>query len=310
MSSEPTSEFDDGQVVILNPTSGSGDHVEAVKALSDARRFSVRETEEAGDAIEFTEEAVERGASLVVAAGGDGTVNEVIRGIDATGAFDDVRFGVVPCGTGNDFAGNIGVHGIEQAFDVLEDGEYRNVDLGTADDRPFVNSCVSGLTADASAETGTDLKQRLGTVAYVLNTLRTLKEFDGIRVTVDAFDVEGETPTWSGSAIAVLVGNGRRFPPGGSTQADMEDGHLDVTLVQDTGAVDLMGKAAVEGLLGRDTPGTTRFRTPSLTIDVEEGETTAFSLDGEIIRRRQLSLHTRPGVLRLAVGDEYEPDPE
>jgi diacylglycerol kinase family enzyme len=112
-----------------------------------------------------------------VAAGGDGTVNEVVRGVVRATALDRVTVGIVLGGTGNDFAGNVGITGIEQAFEVLDRGERRRVDFGVDDDRPFRNSCC-GLTAEASAETDPGQKERFGTVAYVLNTLRTLSEFD------------------------------------------------------------------------------------------------------------------------------------
>lgn len=310
MSTDPPNEPPDDRVVILNPASGSGDHVEEVHTRSKELGFTVRETEGEGDAIDLARDVARDGATLLGAAGGDGTVNEVVRGIGSAEAFDRVVVGVVPCGTGNDFAGNVGIEGVEHAFNVLERGERRWVDLGFAGDRPFVNSCVGGLTADASAETSGDLKRRFGTFAYVLNTLRTLREFDGIRVSVEAFEAADQSPEWSGEAVAVLVGNGRQFPPGGSRQANMEDGRFDVTLVQDTDPVDLMEKAAVERILGQETPGTTRFTTPALAIHVQEGDPVTFSLDGEVIRRRRLSLRTRPKTLRIAVGERYEPTPE
>lgn len=298
------------RVVILNPASGSGDHGREVRDLSRAHGYDVHETESAGDAIGLARETVADGASLVAAAGGDGTVNEVVRGVVAADALDRVTLGVVPCGTGNDFAENVGVTGIAHAFEVLDGGERRRIDLGIADDRPFVNSCVGGLTAEASAETTPELKRRLGAVAYVLATLRTVPTFDGIRVSVEGFDEDGRSPVWSGDAVAVLVGNGRRFPPEGSTQANAEDGRLDVTLVHDVDSVDLMATAASERLLGRDTPHTTRCEVPALEIDVREGSPIPFSLDGEIVRRDRLSVHTRPRALRIAVGERYEPAPQ
>lgn len=305
------------KVIILNPASGTGDHVSQVQTLAADHGYTVRQTEREDHGFDLTQEAIEKGATFVAAAGGDGTLNEVIRGITTASALDDVTVGVVPCGTGNNFAGNIGVAGIEQAFEVLEHGERRQIDLGRVDSadgendgRPFINSCVSGLTAEASAETSPELKRRFGTAAYVLETLRTVQSFDGIRVTVGLYDDEVDTtPVWTGSAIAVLIGNGRQFPPGGSRQANMEDGQFDVTLVTDTGSLGLLTTAATEAILERETPQTTRYTVPKLTISVMDDEPIAFSLDGEICHHSQLSLHTQPRALRIAVGDEYEPSP-
>jgi YegS/Rv2252/BmrU family lipid kinase len=310
MSTPPSTDSTDERVVILNPVSGRGDHVSAVEESAALHGYAVHETDAAGEAVTLAREAAADGAEVVAAAGGDGTLNEVVRGVGEADALDRLTVGVVPCGTGNDFAGNVGVTGIEQAFEVLEHGDCRRLDLGVAAGRPFVNSCVGGLTADASAETSTELKGRLGTLAYVVETLRTLPSFDGIRVSVEAFEASDRSPSWSGSAVAVLVGNGRRFPPGGSTQANVEDGLVDVTVVEDTGSIDLMGRAAAERLLGRDTARTTRFRVPSLTVTVEGGDPIAFSLDGEVVHRQELSIHARSEALQLAVGEGYEPTPE
>jgi len=301
---------DGATVVVLNPVSGTGEHREEVLDRSRERGYEVRETEGESDAIDIARAAAEDGASLVAAAGGDGTLNEVVRGLDEADALEAVTVGVVPCGTGNDFAGNLGVTGIEQAFEVLEGGERRRIDLGMAGDRPFVNSCICGLTAEASARTTSDQKSRMGTVAYVLETLGTLSGHEGVSLSVDAFEADRETPLWSGRTALLLVGNGRQFPPGGQAQADMEDGLLDITFVEDGDTADLLSAAALEQFLGRDTERTVRRRAPALRIEVLDDEPTAFSLDGEIVHHRRLSVRTRPGALSFVVGDGYDPSPD
>jgi len=297
-------------VVVCNPVSGSGDHVPAVRDAAADHGFRVRETEYAGHGVGLASEAVAAGATFVAAAGGDGTLNEVVRGIVDAGALDGVTVGVVPCGTGNNFARNIGLSGIEQAFRVFEGGERRRVDLAVADGRPFMNSCVGGLTAEASAETSPELKRRFGATAYLLSTLRTVRNFDSIRVTVEMYDDRSSDPVWTGDAVGVLIGNGRRFPPSGSEQADMEDGRFDVTLVRASGSVGLFKTAAAERLLKRETAWTARYTVSAVDITVADNEPVAFSLDGEIIRQRELSLRIQPKTLRLAVGEGYEPHPE
>jgi YegS/Rv2252/BmrU family lipid kinase len=309
MSTEAPSGDADERVVVLNPVSGDSDHAETVRNRAREAGYAVRETESAGDGVDLAAEAAAAGATTVVAAGGDGTVNEVVRGVVRAAALDRVTVGIVPCGTGNDFAENVGITGIEQAFEVLDRGERRRVDFGVADDRPFLNSCICGLTAEASAETDPEQKERFGTVAYVLNTLRTISEFDSVRVTVELYDDETDATVWAGSALAVLVGNGRRFPPGGSEQADIEDGRFDVVVVHDTDSVGLVGTTLAEHVLERDTDRTSRYTVSSLDIDVKGHEPVAFSLDGEILQRRHVSLQTRSRALRLAVGPGYEPDP-
>lgn len=301
---------DSRTVVVLNPNSGSGDHAQAVRNRAELQGFSLETTETDGDAIRIAREAATAGASTIVAAGGDGTVNEVVKGIDQAEAFDSVTLGILPVGTGNNFAKNIGITDLDTAFTILEQGERRRIDLGQADDRPFVNSCIAGLTADSSSETSRDMKNRLGVLAYVITTLRSVSDFEALRLRVDIGEGGSETTEWAGEAICALVGNGRRFTTSGSGQANMEDGLFDVTIIEDVSALNLMGDAIVEQLLGQDASHIVRSRAPALTITIQHPESIRFSLDGEIIQRRKLSLRIRPRTLEVAVGDTYRPDPD
>lgn len=321
---EPTGD----RVVVLNPVSGSGDHGPEVRMLAEEYGFEVLETTEETGAAPLAERAA-ASASLVAACGGDGTLNEVVRGLVAADALDDVTLGVVPAGTGNNFAGNVGVESIAQAFDVLDDGERRRIDLGSAresgadsigadgtesdlragpgDDRPFVNSCICGITAEASASTDHEQKNRLGTLAYVFNGLRQAQAFDPIPLRVETSDAVERT--WAGEAILVLVGNGRRFPVEGSTQANMEDGLLDVAIIEDRPAMDLVGEEARRRLLDREADHITRLRTPGLSLAVRDDEPVSFSLDGEMLSARELDLSVERRCLQLCVGEAYEPTP-
>lgn len=297
-------------VIIQNPQSGSGDHADAVRDRAEMLGYALRRTKQPGDAISLSRRAAEDGFSTIVAAGGDGTVNEVVRGIDQAGAFEDAALGVLPLGTGNNFAKQIGVGGLDDAFTVLEDGDRRRIDLGRATDRLFVNSCVAGLTADSSSRTSADMKSQVGTLAYVLTTLRSASNFESLPLTIDSAEGESGATAWTGEALSVLVGNGRRFTTEGSTQANMEDGLLDVAVIKDAATLDLMGDRVVERLLGRDSSHIDRFQASSLTITVHTPDTIRFSLDGEIIQRAELSVDVRPRTLSVAVGETYDPTPD
>ncbi len=297
-------------IIIQNPQSGTGAHSEAVRDRAEILGYTLKLTENAGDAISLTREAAEAGFSTIVAAGGDGTVNEVVRGIDQADALEDVTFGILPLGTGNNFAEQIGITDLDAAFSVLKGGDRRRIDLGRANDRLFVNSCVAGLTANSSSETSADMKNRMGTLAYVITTLRSLSDFDSLPLTIDSHKTRPGTVAWSGKALSVLVGNGRRFTTEGGCQANMEDGLFDVAVIKDADTLDLMGDRIVERLFGRDSAHIDRFQTSSLTITVDTPETIRFSLDGEIIQYNQLSLDVCPRSLAVAVGDTYNPTPD
>ncbi|WP_049922715.1 diacylglycerol/lipid kinase family protein [Halopiger djelfimassiliensis] len=297
------------RVLVLNPVSGTGDHVDDVVELADEHGFEVRTTEESGDAKRFAAAAAD--ADLVAAAGGDGTVNGVVNGLAAAEALETTAVAVVPAGTGNNFASNIGVRGLEHAFTVIEDGQRRSIDVGCANDRLFVNSCVGGITAEASSETSPADKSELGVLAYVKNTVETLGSFDSLplRVTTAAGPNGESARAWQGEALFVLLGNCRRFDGTRTAQANVEDGLLEVTIVEDAATADLLGGAALEGVFGQDSQHIVRRRTPSLVIE-SRADSITYSLDGELLETETVSLETVPDRLTLPVGDGYQPDPD
>ncbi|WP_339104655.1 YegS/Rv2252/BmrU family lipid kinase [Haloterrigena salinisoli] len=298
------------RVLVLNPVSGSGDHVDDVVELATAHGFEIRKTEKGGDAKRFAREAAPD-ADLVAAAGGDGTVNAVANGVAAADALESTTVAVVPAGTGNNFAANIGVESIEHAFEVIEDGRRRRIDLGIANDRVFANSCVGGITAAASGETSSESKAELGVLAYVKNTIETVGEFDSLPLRVKtAAGPNGERArAWEGEALFVLIGNCRRFTGARTAQADVEDGLLEVTIVEDTAAMNLLSGAAREGLFDGDSDCIITRRTPALEIESRR-DAVEYSLDGEMLETEHLALETEPNALEIAVGSEYRVDPD
>ncbi|PSP94511.1 diacylglycerol kinase [Halobacteriales archaeon QS_4_62_28] len=296
--------YGDRRVLILNPESGSADHGQRVRSLARERGFDVRITESAEDIVETAADAAPT-VDVLAAAGGDGTITRAARGIDRADALDDTLFGVVPAGTGNNFAENIGVVNIDEAFEIIASGERRRIDIGIVNDEPFLNSVVTGLTAESSANTDPAAKERWGVLAYVIQTLQTAAEFAGLEMTIRQEDETIRDVT----ASIVLVGNGRRFPLGGESQADMEDGLLDVTVIKDASVLEHVGESLLSRLGERTNENVERFKTPELEVRIE-GKPDSISIDGEILTAPTLALHVREKTLWLPVGDEYEPEPD
>ena len=312
MTTEPTdtggrTERTDDWRIVLNPVSGSGDHAERVEALAAERGYTVERTESGGDAMRFAKRAGEEGAAKVAACGGDGTVHNVVEGLARADALDDVTFGVVPGGTGNDFASNVGVRSIEHAFEVLDTGERRRIDLGVADDELFTNSCIAGLTAETSSETSSDMKEQFGTLAYVAAGFKTIREFEPLHVELEAkSDAEAQSTRWTGEALCILVGNARRFAGGGG-QANVEDGLFEVTVVEDMPTSKMLTEAAVQQFVGGETENVTQLTGSEFHVSGREGKAIEFSLDGEIREHRELSMHVQPKALETVVGEDYDP---
>ena len=296
-------------VLVMNPRSGDGDHGPAVRDRATLLGYTVRETQRENHAIELAETAAKQGAGEIVAVGGDGTLNEVVRGVHTADALDRVTVAVVPAGTGNDFATNIGITDIDDAFQVLRKGERRWLDLGLANQHPFLNSCVAGITAEASGETSSALKSQFGVLAYVLKTMQMLSEFSGIEVSASVVEGSERETVWEGSATVVLVGNGRRFSLAGSEQANVEDGLLDVAIIEDVDSLDLAEERLLERVFDREGEHITRLLASSIALSVEESSPASFSLDGEMYDFETVTLRGQRQAIEIPVGDSYEPRP-
>ncbi|MFC7139319.1 diacylglycerol/lipid kinase family protein [Halosimplex aquaticum] len=293
------------RVMVRNPTGGDGTDVETARERASERGIDVRDSDEPGDAVALARAAAAE-ADQIIACGGDGTVNEVVRGVAAADALDDVELAVVPAGTGNNFAANLGIESVEHAFEVAETGERRRLDLGVADDALFVNSCLGGLIAEASEDTDDEAKARIGSLAYALQTLSDARQYEGPLLEIRAG--ASHDPLWSGTALVLLIGNGRRFLGGGRTQANLEDGRLEVVIVEQAPAIDYLAEGALQRLLKRDASHLTRLTTAELLVTTTD-RPMAFSFDGEIVERQSIDASVREGAMRFRVGDAYEPEP-
>ncbi|WP_440769870.1 diacylglycerol/lipid kinase family protein [Natronorubrum sp. DTA28] len=315
---------DEERVLICNPVSGGEDHVDRITTLARDRGFRVELTENAGDATRSARKAAAGGARLVAAAGGDGTINEVVNGLVDADALEGTTLAVVPAGTGNNFASNIGVGSIDDAFEVIETGRRRRIDLGVANGRAFVNSCVGGITAEASGVTSSEEKRTWGVLAYVGKTLETVSSFESLplRAVLENGSATGpnghptsesetdRTQVWTGDAMFVLVGNCRRFTSARRAQANVEDGLFEVTIVENASPIELLTEAALGSFFDRQQAHIVRQRVPSVTVESRRSEPIEYSLDGELLEAETLEVTTHAGALEVAVGADYRIDPD
>jgi len=203
-------------LVIRNPTAGSyrACRVEAALArLTELGcRVVVRDTAARGDAERFAREADPAETDAVVAAGGDGTINETLNGLDVA----RMAFGILPCGTANVLAREIAMPMDGRAIgDVLARGRTRRIHLGTANGRRFAMMAGVGLDARAVAVVSPWLKRRLGKLAYGLAILQAVAEARGADLTLT---VDGQRLP----AIWTVAANGRHYA-GGFVMAPQAD---------------------------------------------------------------------------------------
>lgn len=182
------------------------------------------------DVIEsLTEQAMSSGADVIVAAGGDGTLNRVVQALDRAEAFDRCAIGVLPSGTANDFAtaAEIPLDDPTGALQLAAEGSVTPIDVGRVNDRLFVNAASGGFGAEVTATTPPAMKKTLGGFAYLVKGLIHVPELEGKHARVRAPGLD-----WDGKMVGFTVGNGR-LAGGGfkvAPNAVLDDGLLDLTL--------------------------------------------------------------------------------
>jgi diacylglycerol kinase (ATP) len=223
-------------LVVVNPVAGQRDTNRVLRLLAGAfsvRRagFDVVETRGPGDAVQFARDAAEQGYRSVVAVGGDGTVGEVITGLTGTG----MPLGIVPKGTGNQVAFNLGIpRSVEAAVDVVVNGVAAPMDLGqVVGGRYFAVAAGTGWDAAIVNLATRELKDRWGFGAYIYAALRV-----GITPPTTRYTITADGETLEMDAAVVLTANmglivsnppalNMRISPHGTHQ----DGKLDVCIL-------------------------------------------------------------------------------
>lgn len=293
-------------VIIFNPTA-RGDKAKSLAPFLDSIAGEVKlcPTRGPGDAAILAREAIESGFTTIVAAGGDGTVNEVLNGMAATGpGLERARLAVLPLGTVNVFAKELGVPGqMAQAWEVIRRGSERRIDLPlasyqhgeSAQERYFVQLAGAGLDSRAIAHVRWAEKKRFGQMAYLLAGLRALREHLPV---LELHLPDGR----SDSGELILVGNGRYY--GGRwplfPEAEMADGLMDVLVVP---RIRVIGAARIFWALQFGTldqrAGVRHYQVHSCSI--RSDRPCEFELEGDNVGMVPLNLSMKPKALRVVV---------
>ncbi len=257
-----------------------------------------------GDARRLAAEAVRDGFDLIAAAGGDGTINEVLNGIgDTPDGFTRARLGVLPLGTVNVFARELKIplH-IEGAWKVLLHGREQLIDLpraefsvnGVPQKRYFCQLAGAGLDARAIELVDWQHKKQVGKLAYVIAVLNSLRETKSIITTrVNGHSTNGEL---------VLIGNGRFY--GGSfailPQADLQDGVLDICVLPRVNWWTLL-RSGPRLLLRGELPASVARHLRAASFELTSDMEVAFELDGEWVGKLPVTISVEREKLRVVV---------
>lgn len=204
---------------IINPISGKGLKDNIIAELEkQGYRYVV--TSYAGHAEKLAREC---GEPIVFAVGGDGTVNEVGRGLLGS----DKVLGILPCGSGDGLARCLGIsHRITKAISLVENGRQLPLDVGYINGKPFFSVCGVGFDADVSkrfAESG-----RRGVITYIEEAYKLWRTFRPAQ-----FSISIDGRQWSQEAVLITVGNSNQWGNEAKVtpHADISDGILDITVL-------------------------------------------------------------------------------
>ncbi|WP_337776898.1 diacylglycerol/lipid kinase family protein [Prevotella sp.] len=216
-------------VFVINLISGTSDKA-AIPGLIDQYldktkfEYEIAITQYAGHASEIASKAKDDGVDVVVAVGGDGTVNEVARAI----VHSNTALGIIPCGSGNGLARHLLLPlNVRKAIDVINRSEVRQLDYGIINGYHFFCTCGMGFDAFVSmkfAEAG-----KRGPITYVENVLR-----EGLKYKPETYTIEDENGTLQYKAFLISCANASQYGNNAyiAPQASMSDGLMDVIIME------------------------------------------------------------------------------
>lgn len=262
----------------------------------------VRATWEAGQAAHFAEEGARDGVDIVVAAGGDGTVNEVVTGLLRAGDQIETCLAVAPLGTANDFATGCGIPCDPLAALLLAvEADPRAIDVGMVNERPFVNVATAGIVAEITAQTPPGIKRVLGGAAYSLVGL-----FKAMTLTPHLASIHAETTLiFAGDMSLLAIGNGR-LAGGGyrvAPRALLDDGLLDLVIGPALKLAE--GGAVLNEMMNLETedPQQMVYRQLS-SFEIHATDEMPMNLDGEPLREREFQVSVLPRRVRCCLPDD------
>jgi diacylglycerol kinase (ATP) len=288
--------------VIANPLAGSADSLEQLhREVERSANWSLHESPGPSEAGRMARELVAAGAEIVVAAGGDGTLHEVINGIREAGR--RVPVGIIPLGTGNDLVRTLGIPTApDEAVAVIKMGNRRQIDLidVSSENRNTVaaNAAAGGFSGEVDQALTPELKRTWGPLAYLLGAASVLPDVDDFHVTL-IFD---DDPPEVRSVINIIVANGRTVAGGRpvAPRADPADGLMDVVIVESGRLGELANVAA--RLLAGDYLGhpLVSYR-QARRLRIEPATPMWFNVDGELFTSAACSFRILEGAQTVLV---------
>lgn len=293
--------------VIVNKNAGSADQAERFRqGVDEIESITCWTSHEQGEGIRLAAKAAGEEFDLVAAAGGDGTINEVVNGLMQSKRRP--ALGVIPLGTGNDFARMLDVpmRDPRSALKLLETGERRKLDVYRLECRSKeaygINAAAGGFSGQVDEALTPELKSNWGPLAYLIGAVSVIPEITDY----DTYLSLDDEPPEVVSALNIVIANGRTVAGGKriSPLSNPEDGLLDVIVVR-RGSVVELGDVATR-LVAGNLAGSeliTHRRAKRVSVESEPGMW--FNLDGELLTKEPVEITCVQGALEVVVGENY-----
>ncbi|MBQ7664407.1 MAG: diacylglycerol kinase family lipid kinase [Bacteroidaceae bacterium] len=288
-------------IFIVNPTSGTTRKkriVEKIEAKIDNTKFdtSIRFTERAGHATQLAAEAVGEGVDIVVAVGGDGTINEVARSLVQT----NTSLGIIPCGSGNGLARHLHIPlSVSSALHIINTCEIHRLDYGLCDGRPFFCTCGVGFDAFISEKFANHGKR--GPISYAEIMLK-----EGLKYKPELYTIEDEETKIRYKAYVITCANASQYGNNCyiAPHASMKDGLLDVTMIEPFGVIG--APSIVFGMFSKTLPKNSRVKTfKARKLLITRSQDGPYHCDGDPYQGgKQLEIEIVPKALNIVVNPE------
>ncbi len=296
---------------IINPISGGHQKDEILQMIKediDQERYKVDilMTQYKGHATELTRQCTEKGIDVVVAVGGDGTINEVARSLTHT----KTALGIIPCGSGNGLARHLCIPmNARKAIDIINRCQIETFDYGVINDIPFFCTCGMGFDAFISlkfAEAG-----KRGPITYVENVLK-----EGLKYKPETYEVEDETGARRYKAFLIACANASQYGNNAyiAPKASMKDGVMDVIIMEPFTAMEAP-QISID-LFNKTLTNNSKIKTfQTRSIHIHRSEPGAIHFDGDpIMTDQDVDVHIEPAGIRIvtnpdAIEDNSQPNP-
>ena len=292
--------------MIFNPVAGSAGNRDIVLGkLQRLKPIAVCLTKGSGDAEQLARQAIRENCNYIIAAGGDGTLNEVVNAM--AGHAKQIRLGILPLGTGNDFARSLGLSkSMEKNIVTLAKARTKRLDIVKVRNnrtRHFINVATGGFSGVINEKMTRRIKRAWGPLAYLRGAAAALPKLHTYKtgITVD----DGER--FSSDVYNVIIANGR-FAAAGlpvAPAADLSDGLLDLIIIPKLAATSLALLAA-EIVLGKHLPNDAIIFRRARKIAVRARPKMCFNVDGELVGHVPAIFKIMPRALRVVVPRDEE----